>query len=864
MLRSPIVRVVVALAAAAAVIACGSALAFFTTTGAGLGAVGLNSLGKPTITAATPAAGGSVSLTWSAVTPPSPSGVLYYVTRDGEPAAGTCSPPSNPSSSTSCVDRGVEPGTHSYVVTAKWRSWTASSSPAAANVTEGAATRFALSATTTAPVAGASDNLTITAQDSAGHTATTYIGAHNLIFSGASASPGGTVPTVSNSSGTAVAFGSTTAISFNNGVAAVSGAENGVMRLYRAAAANISVTDGTLATASPLAVTVAPEALSKLVLAVESTTPALGGADNLTIGAQDTYGNTVPGYAGTKSLTFSGASASGGGNLPTVTNATGSAIAFGTSTPIAFTAGVATASGSLNGQMRLYKPGAASITVTDGSLTSAGVTVTPAVAAATKFSLAASTLTPTAGGSVNLTTTALDTYGNTVTTYTGSHNLVFSGASASPGGNLPTVTNAAGEAIAFGTATPIAFSSGVASVSTTKNGVMALYRAGSASISVSEGAITAAAPLAITVSPAAMSKLALGVESTTPAVGAADRVTTTAQDAYGNTVTTYTGSHNLVFSGASASPGGTLPTVTNATGSAIAFGTSTPIAFTAGVATASGSLNGEMRLYKAGAASIAVTDGTFSSATVTVTPVAAAATKLGLAASTLTPTAGGTVNLTLTALDTYGNTATAYTGAHNVTFSGASTSAGGNAPTVANAEGTSVPLGTATSLTFTAGVASVASAKNGVLTLYKAETANLAATDGTISAPAVAIVVSAATASKLALTHVAASAGTLSTPCYFTCTITKLGSLGTVKAAIAVADTYGNIVSALGTGHTVTVTTNSGTINGGSLTIASTGAAESTTEFLFTAPSNGNYTASLKAATAAGTVYANATATATK
>ena len=43
-----------------------------------------------------------------------------------------------------------------------------------------------------------------------------------------------TTPTVSNSSGTVIAFGSTTAITFSSGVATVSGANNGVMTLYKA------------------------------------------------------------------------------------------------------------------------------------------------------------------------------------------------------------------------------------------------------------------------------------------------------------------------------------------------------------------------------------------------------------------------------------------------------------------------------------------------------------------------------------------------------------------------------------------------------------------------------------------------------
>jgi hypothetical protein len=526
---------------------------------------------------------------------------------------------------------------------------------------------------------------------------------------------------------------------------------------------------------------------------------------------------------------------------------------------------VATTTGSLNGEMRLYKTGATSVKVTDGSLTSATVTVTPVAAAAVKFAFTASTVTPTAGASVNLTTTAQDTYGNTATAYTGAHNLTFSGATASPAGTVPTVSNSSGTAVAFGTETPINFTSGVATVSSTKNGVMKLYRAGSASISVTDGTISAAAPVAATVATAAISKFVLGVESATPAVGAADDLTTTAQDTYGNTITTYTGSHSLVFSGALASPGGNLPTVTNTAGESIAFGTATPIEFNAGVATASGALNGEMRLYKNAASAVRVTEGAITSATVTVTPVAGATTKLGLAASTLVPAAGASVNLTITAQDIYGNTTTAYSGAHNIVFTGGSVSPGGTPPTVVNSAGTAVTLGGETALTFTSGVAAVASSKNGLLRLYKSEVAAIAATDGTVSTAApVTITVSATTASKLALTDVVQSAGSLSATCYFTCTVTALGNSGTVQAGVAVTDTYGNIVSGVGTGHTVAVTTNFGTVTGGALTIASAGPAESSTDFLFTAPTSGAYTASLKAATSAGAVYSNATATATK
>ena len=448
-------------AAALTVLIGGSALGYFTTTGARpclgrrlepletgiqIRVVGVRRVGDPELGRRDGAGAGTVS---------------YYVTRDGEPVAGTCPNAGSPAAGTVCIDKEVPPGTHSYVVTAVWRTWSAASSPESVTVPVGAATRLSLAASGTTPTAGTSVNLTITAQDNFGNTATTYTGSKNLTFSGATASPGGNAPTVANTSGTAVAFGTATAITFTSGVASISGAKNGVMTLYKAGAAQhlgqrrhdldrlAAGGDGCRA------------ALSKLVLAAETATPATGAADPLTITAQDTYGNPVTSYTGSKNLTFSGASASPGGNAPTVTNASGTAVAFGTATPITFTAGVATSSGSLNGEMRLYKSGAASVNVTDGSLTSAAVTVTP-TAAATRLSLAASGTTPTAGTSVNLTITAQDNFGNTATSYTGSKNLTFSGASASPGGNAPTVSNSSGTAVAFGTATPITFTSGVA------------------------------------------------------------------------------------------------------------------------------------------------------------------------------------------------------------------------------------------------------------------------------------------------------------------------------------------------------------------------------------------------------------------
>jgi hypothetical protein len=623
-MRRPLTtRIAGALATAASIVTlCGSAFAYFSATGAGDATASVASFSAPTISSALPAVGGTVALTWTAVTAPGTGTVTYAVIRDNGEPAGNCPTVSSRGTGVTCTDSGLTVGTHTYTVTAKWRTWNSTSGSAQAKVTIGAATHFTIGAASATPGAGVGDNLTITALDEKDSTVTTYTGSHNLIFSGASSSPGGNAPTVANSSGTAVAFGSTTAISFTLGVSSV--------------------------------------------------------------------------------------------------------------------------------------------------------------------------------------------------------------------------------------------------VSSTKNGLMKLYKAGAATVSVSDGSISSEASLAVTVAPGAASKLALSAASTAPTAGVADDLTTTAQDSYGNTATSYTGSHGLTFSGALASPSGETPTVTDSSGAVTAFGATTTISFNAGVASVSGSSNGRMKLYRGGTTNLQVSDGTLTSSATAVTVAGAAAVKLSLSAASTTPTAGAADSLTITALDTYGNNASAYTGAHNVTFSGATASPSGAAPTVANSSGTAVPFGTATAINFTAGIATVVSStKNGVMKLNKVETASVTATDGSISTSSgLAITVVIGAAAKLSLTHVTVSAGSIGATCFFTCAITGLGNSGTVKANVAVTDSVGNPISALGTGSAVKITATAGsTIAGTPLAIPSTGAAETAAQFTYTSKSNGTFTDTITVATSEGTAYTSATAT---
>lgn len=417
-----------ALVAALIATISGTALAHFTTTGTDNASAGVSQLFAPTITAATPAAGGTVVLTWSKVTAPDTGTVTYTVSRDGGSAGGTCTPTL---STTTCTDSGLAVGTYSYVVTAKWRTWSMSSAVKTAQVTIGPVHHFVLTAVSSTPAAGASDNLTITAKDVGGGTVTTYAGAHDLTFSGASAGPDGTVPTVSDSTGAEIAFGSATSISFTAGVATVSSSTNGAMKLYKSGSTSIKVGDGSISTEPSLAVTVAPAAAAKFVLTAATTTLAAGETTNLTTTAQDAYGNVATAYAGSKNLTFSGASASPNATAPTVSNSSGTATSFGTATAITFTSGVATISSTKNGVMKLYRAEVASISVSDGSISSAApmaVTVSPTTAtrwALTNINISAGALGSTClftctltgignSGTVKAKVAVTDAYGNTV------------------------------------------------------------------------------------------------------------------------------------------------------------------------------------------------------------------------------------------------------------------------------------------------------------------------------------------------------------------------------------------------------------------------------------------------------------------
>ena len=284
------------------------------------------------------------------------------------------------------------------------------------------------------------------------------------------------------------------------------------------------------------------------------------------------------------------------------------------------------------------------------------------------------------------------------------------------------------------------------------------------------------------------------------------------------------------------------------------------------------------RLYRAGTAAVefvSVTDSDNVGTPIVATEsksgggnsgwsISAAAAKLVLEAQTATPIAGSADDLTIVAKDAYGNTAASYTGTHKLTFGPVAYSPSGEEATVTNLGGAAIDFGTPTSISFSSGVATVSAGKNGAMTLVKAGSTSIVVSDGSISnGSGLSVTVSPGTAARLAWSH-ATSTSPLSEPCLFTCTGDELGKSGDFTANVSVTDSLGNTVSDLGSGHTVTVKATRGNIKDGkNLTIASSGPAETTTQFIYTP--NGNPPATITAETSGkGTAYTEATATLTR
>ncbi|MDE2027556.1 MAG: hypothetical protein KGJ11_03305, partial [Candidatus Omnitrophica bacterium] len=329
-----------------------------------------------------------------------------------------------------------------------------------------------------------------------------------------------------------------------------------------------------------------------------------------------------------------------------------------------------------------------------------------------------------AGTTNQLTITAYDAYGNVAAGYTGDKSFTFTGAS-NFNSYIPYVTDKTGTKVDLGSATTIAFTNGVS----TAGGLMTLYKVESASISATDGTLTSNS-VGVTVTPAVAVRFVLTPASSSMVAGTTNQLSIVAYDLFGNVATPYTGSKTLTFSGADAI-GIYTPTVTDASGTGVAVGTSTTVTFTNGVA----SNGGLMTLYKAQTAALSVTDGFLNSNTASVAVAAAAAVRLDLTAPVALLLPGMNEQLAITAYDPYGNVAAGYTGNKTFTFDATGMTGGIRYPTITDNAGHPIDVGTPETLTFTNGVMTA----GGLLNMTKIDQINFAATDYALTSNAVSV-----------------------------------------------------------------------------------------------------------------------------
>ncbi len=788
---------VVAVGAIAALlfILAGVALAYFLTTSSSDAEAQAATLSAPTGGAQNGTATTStVPIEWSAPAGYTPTG--YTVLRCGGSSCtpttisnGTCS---GTITATSCTDTdtGLAQGTtYTYEVEADLGNWV--SSPGSSFT---AATTAVSSLTyTTQPTSGENIQATgtggfgvsVAIKDSNGNTITSGTGSTDSVTLAISnnAGPGG-VLSCTNSGGLTVTA--------SEGVANFTGCDiTKVGTGYTLKVSDATHTSVPSVTSNSFNITagnVSQFAVGGLAATETAGTQVTG----LTLTAEDANGNVVTSFINSKTIVWSGPANSPNGTAPTLPTGT-----------VSFTSGVSTT--ALN--VTFTDAGSQTLTATDSSLTgSATTTVSPG--AASKFAVGGVGSTATAGTPVTgVTLTAEDTDGNTATSYAGSKTIVWSGPANSPNGTAPTLPSGS-----------VSFTSGV---STTTGLSVTFTDAGSQTLTATQSAVTGSATT--TVSPGTASKFAVGgVGSTATAGTPVTGVTLTAEDADGNTATSYAGSQSITWSGPTTSPGGTAPTLPSGT-----------VSFSSGVSTTSLSVT----FTHAGSQTLTATQGSVTgSATTTVSPGTASQFAVGGIGSTAT--AGTAVTgVTLTAEDADGNTVTTYAGSQSITWSGPTDSPD-------NFKAPTLPAGT---VSFTSGISTTSLS----VTFYDAASQTLTATQGSITGSATTTV-SAAAAAGLSFSNVTYNNGKSTTiTCSgtvgssgFTCTLaTSPGADGTITADVVLVDQYLNPVDA-SSQFSVTLTGHSdGSVSPGSVTIAKGSSASSST-FTLTLNFEGDGTAS--------------------
>ena len=609
-----------------------------------------------------------------------------------------------------------------YTLTAASTGLTGATS-AAFDITAGGATQLVFTVQPTTSTAGAviTPAVQVTAKDGLGNVATGFTGGVTVAI--------GTNPAGGNLSGTKT-------------VTAVAG-----VATFPDLTINRNGTGYTLtakATGLPMTTSAAFDiligAMSQLVFTVQPTTTSAGTviAPPIQVTAEDAAGNTVTTFSGNVTMS--------------ITVNPGAGTLSGTTT-VAAAGGVATF-----GDLSINKVGTGyRLLATAGSIsnTSGAFSITGGPATDLTYTVQPSTTAAGALMTPAVKLTALDALGNTATSFVGTVTLVIG---ANPGGG----------ALSGGTAVAVSGVATFASLSIDKIGSGYTLKASTAGLAT----ITSAS---FDVIPAPATKLVFSVQPSNTTAGATitPAIKVTAQDAQGNTVTSFAGSVTMSIG-------------TNPAGGSLS-GTKT-VAAAAGVATFSDlSINHNGNGYTLSAASAGLAGATSNPFNILVGPLSQLAFTVQPVTTTATTTIAPAVQVT--ARDSVGNTITGFTS--NVTMAISANPGGGS-------------LSGTTTVAAVAGVATFST-----LSIDKVGTGyRLGATAGALTATSTAFSILAGTATKLAFSvqPTNTGAGAVITPAV---QVTALDAGGNTATGFA-----GNVTMAIGTNP------GSGTLSG-TLTVGS-------------------------------------------
>ncbi len=372
--------------------------------------------------------------------------------------------------------------------------------------------------------------------------------------------------------------------------------------------------------------------------------------------AQDANGNIATGFTSAVTLNVASYTAGNGGH-------TAGAVG-GCTNPVTAVAGVA----SFSGCNIAGTAGAGTYTFTGsgGALTSAAssnVIITSGTASQLIFTTQpAGSVGESSAFTTQPVVTAQDTSGNTVTTFTSAVTLHVNSYTAGNGGHNQGALGC--------TTNPVTAAAGVATFAGCN--ITGAAAAGTYNFNVTSGVLGSIASNNVTITAGAATQLVLTAQpvgGVTEGTAFGTQPGLTAEDANGNTVTSFTGAVTLHVASYAAGNGGH-------TAGNIA-GCTNPVNAVAGVATFSGcDITGSAG---AGTYTFNATGGGFTSAASSnVNIVAGNATAFTIPATPATQTAGTSFGVAVNATDGFGNN---YSGTQTVTFSGPSSAPNGVAPT---------------------------------------------------------------------------------------------------------------------------------------------------------------------------------------